>query len=411
MGLELPPIFSAASFFIQSQSTESASRNSYPMDEFKEIRPYLDHEIRPVLDSLLTNREFIQSVARFYYPRLTKFMLPVLELLARRRLTNQVAQVNSVATMQDIIATYMQKMIRDTSSGLTYSGLDKLRESGGHVYISNHRDIAMDPGLMNFVLHKEGIETLQIAIGDNLLKKPFVTDLMRLNKSFIVHRSLKGRALLKSLAQLSRYIHHCIDNGHNVWIAQREGRAKDGIDKTDPALIKMLAMGRRELPLGESIASLKLVPVAISYEFDACDELKAQEMYQVETTGSFEKTDESDIQSIVSGIIGYKGRVHVAFGEQLEVNTDDPEEIATLIDRQILANYQLLDTNFLALKLLRDEGLMDIPELDSVVWDKEIDQQVQEKFSQRYNNIDNNMRKQFLAMYANPVIRRYRKKQ
>jgi 1-acyl-sn-glycerol-3-phosphate acyltransferase len=378
------------------------------MDEFKEIRPYQDNEIRPVLDALRTNGEFTRSVARFYYPRLSRFLMPVLDLLARRRLRSQVGQVNSVATMQDIIAIYMEKMIRDTSSGLTYSGLDKLKGSGSHVYISNHRDIAMDPGLMNYVLHKEGIETLQIAIGDNLLKKPFVTDLMRLNKSFIVRRSLKGRELLKALDLLSRYIHYCIANNHNVWIAQREGRAKDGIDQTDPALIKMLALGRRDLPLGESIAALKLIPVAISYEFDACDELKAEELHQVETTGTFEKTDESDIHSIVTGIVGFKGRVHLAFGEQLQIDTDDPDEIATMIDAQILANYRLHDTNFLALQLLRESSPTGLPELAEEVWNREVDQQVREKFTERFENLDESLRKPFLAMYANPVIRRYR---
>lgn len=377
------------------------------MDEFKEIRPYQDHEIRPVLDALLTNRELTRSVARFYYPRLSKIMLPVLELVARRRLGAQVSTVNSVATMQDVIATYMEKMIRDTTSGLTYSGLDKLKGTGSHVYISNHRDIAMDPGLMNFVLYKEGIETLQIAIGDNLLKKPFVTDLMRLNKSFIVHRSLKGRELLKALDLLSRYIHHCIAKSHNVWIAQREGRAKDGIDRTDPALIKMLALGKRDLSLGDSINNLKLVPVAISYEFDACDALKAEELHQVEVNGKFEKTDESDIHSIVTGIVGFKGHVHVAFGEQIQADTDDPEQIAALIDEQILANYRLHDTNFIALQLLKESRLLDIPELGDQAWSRKVDPQVKEMFIDRLNDLQDGLRKPFLAMYANPLIRRY----
>jgi glycerol-3-phosphate O-acyltransferase len=378
------------------------------MDEFKEIRPYQDHEIRPVLDALLTNREFTRSVASFYYPRLSKFLMPVLDLLARRRLRSQVAQVNSVATMQDIIAIYMEKMIRDTSSGLTYSGLDTLKGSGSHVYISNHRDIAMDPALMNYVLYREGIETLQVAIGDNLLKKPFVTDLMRLNKSFIVHRSLKGRELLKALELLSRYIHHCIANNHNVWIAQREGRAKDGIDQTDPALIKMLALGRRDLTLGQSIAALNLIPVAISYEFDACDVLKAEELHQVETTGTFEKTDESDIHSIVAGIVGFKGRVHLAFGEPLQIDTDDPDEIASMIDAQILANYRLHDTNFLALQLLRESSPAELPELADEAWSREVDEQVKDNFTERFEKLDESLQKPFLAMYANPAIRRYR---
>ena len=197
--------------------------------------------------------------------------------------------------MQDVIAIYMDKMILDTTTKLTHSGLENLAEDRGYLFISNHRDITMDPAFVNYILYHAGYETLQIAIGDNLLKNPFVTDLMRLNKSFIVKRSLKGRELLKSLNLLSQYIHHCINNEHNVWIAQREGRAKDGIDKTDPTLLKMLAMGNRELSLGNSLKELRIVPVAISYEYDACDELKAEELYTLEQTGSFMKTDRSDI--------------------------------------------------------------------------------------------------------------------
>ncbi len=377
------------------------------MDEFKEIRPYLDAEIRPVVDDLLTNREFIRSVTRFYFPRLSRVLLPLLELVVSRRLRSQVADVNNVATMQDVIAHYMKKMIRDTTSELTQSGLERLDHDRAHVFISNHRDIAMDPAFVNYALYLEGRDTCQIAIGDNLLKKPFVTDLMRLNKSFIVHRSLKGRELLKSLDQLSRYIYHCIEIGQSVWIAQREGRAKNGIDETEPALIKMLAMGQRKVPLRESLGKLHLVPVAISYEFDACDELKADELFQLESRGKFEKNDQSDIHSIVTGIIGQKGHVHLGFGEELSIETDDPDEVAALIDAQILANYRLHDTNFLALRLLREGGLVDLPELAEEAWKSEIDAQINKLFHDRLAQIDPGLHKHFLLMYANPVIRRF----
>jgi len=378
------------------------------MDEFDAIRPYQDHEIRPVLEGLLHNREFLGSVARFYFPRLSPLLLPVLRLLVRRRLAIQLAGVDSVARMQDVIAVYMDKMIHDTTTGLSVSGMDQFDHGCAHLFISNHRDIAMDPALVNYALYQQGVKTVQIAIGDNLLKKPFVTDLMRLNKSFIVHRSLKGRELLKSLDLLSRYIHHCIENQDNVWIAQREGRAKDGIDQTEPALIKMLALGKRKLPLSESLGSLNLVPVSISYEFDACDHLKAEELYQVETAGKFEKTDQSDIHSIVTGIVGFKGRVHVAFGKPLSINTDDPDEVAAMIDAEILANYRLQATHYLALQLLRERGLMDIPPLADEAWEGTIEPGVREKFTQRLAGIDARLHRHFLAMYANPVIRRYR---
>ncbi|MEQ9208874.1 MAG: 1-acyl-sn-glycerol-3-phosphate acyltransferase, partial [Pseudomonadales bacterium] len=209
------------------------------MDKFKDIRPYQDDEIRPVIDKLMADQDMLLSIARFYAPRLSRLFPGLMLVLARRRLRKQVVGVKDVKTMQDVIAVYMEKMIKDTTNGLTQSGLDRLDPQRSYVFISNHRDIAMDPALVNYVLYHGGFETLQIAIGDNLLKKPFVTDLMRLNKSFIVKRSLKGRELLQSLFLLSEYIHHCIQIGENVWIAQREGRAKDGNDRTDPALLKM----------------------------------------------------------------------------------------------------------------------------------------------------------------------------
>ena len=380
------------------------------MDQFREIRPYLDHEIRPVLDSLLDNQEFIDSIARFSHPRLTRLLPPLVHGLARRQLATQLKDVHNVATMQDVIAVYMDKMIRKTATQLTNSGLDKLSQDKTYLFISNHRDIAMDPAFVNYMLYHAGFDTLQIAIGDNLLKKPFVTDLMRLNKSFIVRRSLKGRELLKALDLLSQYIHYCIAQQQNVWIAQREGRAKDGVDQTDPALIKMLSRGNRELSLGQSIASLHVVPVAISYEYDACDLLKSEELSQIEHHGKFVKTDASDIHSIVTGITGFKGHVHVAFGEELVAPvSDDPEEIARLIDDQITQLYLLQDSNFLALEALRQRQLVEIPPLSSEVEAREIRQSNRQMFQQRLERVAPPLQKYFLSMYANPVITRYRR--
>lgn len=380
------------------------------MDQFSEIRPYLDHEIRPVLDALLDNPEFIDSIARFSHPRLTRWLPPLVHSLARKRLGTQLKDVNDVGTMQDVIAVYMDKMIHDTTSQLTNSGIKNLTHDKNYLFISNHRDIAMDPAFVNYMLYHAGFETLQIAIGDNLLKKPFVTDLMRLNKSFIVRRSLKGRELLKALDLLSQYIHHCIGNGQNVWIAQREGRAKDGVDRTDPALIKMLSRGNRELSLGESIASLHIVPVGISYEFDACDVMKAEELQQLDSTGKFVKTEDSDINSIVTGITGYKGHVHVAFGSELVAPlSDDPDEIALAIDKQISRLYLLQDNNFLALQMLRDQRLTAIPPLEDSAWQRDITAESREAFRLRIAAAEPQLHKYLLAMYANPVIGRYRK--
>ena len=380
-------------------------------DPFKDIRPYNNDEIRPVLDSLLANAEFIRSIAGFSYPRLFKLAPSLLCWVARRKLTAQLQNVNDVKSMQDIIALYMDKMIERTTTSLTHSGLEGLSRDRSYLFISNHRDIAMDPAFVNYMLYHAGFDTLYIAIGDNLLKREFVSDLMRLNKSFIVKRSLKGRELLKSSKQLSEYIHHCIATHCNVWIAQREGRAKDGIDKTETALLKMLALAPRPKPLAEALRALHIIPVSISYEFDACDALKGSELYQKKELGSYQKDEQSDIKSIVTGMVGFKGHVHVAFGQELVLDTDDDEAIAKLVDEQIIHNYRMHATNVLAVEQLRtlepnlipalsDEGLT---VLESFV----IDAGVKGQFESRMAAMDANIRRYVLQMYANPFFSRY----
>ncbi len=374
------------------------------MEKFDAIRPYRDEEIRKVLERLLIDREFIDSIANFFHPRLSSFIPPLMRWLARSKLRSQLKNVHDVRSMQDVIADYMDKMILDTTTKLTHSGMENLEKGRNYLFISNHRDITMDPAFVNYMLYHAGYETLQIAIGDNLLKKPFVTDLMRLNKSFIVQRSLKGRELLQALKTLSEYIHHCIHSGQNVWIAQREGRAKDGIDKTDPALLKMLAMGRRELSLGDSLSELHLVPVAISYEFDACDILKAEELHAIEKDGSFTKNEQTDIHSIVTGMIGFKGHVHVGFGSELELNSDEPELIAELIDEQILKNYRLSDANYIAAEMLKEKGELFDPALDAAIKEKLISEEVREVFLERISKTQPTLMKHLLFGYANPLI-------
>jgi len=377
------------------------------MDIFEEIRPYNDDEIRPILDKLITNEEFLYSVASFYAPRLSRFVPAFTSSAARRKLEKQLENVFTVSAMQDVIAEYMDKMIEDTTTSLTHSGMENLKEGRAYLFMCNHRDITMDPAFVNYMLYHAGYETLQIAIGDNLLKKPFVSDLLRLNKSFIVKRSLKGRELLRALTLLSQYIHYCVQNHNNVWIAQREGRAKDGIDKTDPALLKMLAISQRKLPLSESLADLHIIPVSMSYEYDACDVLKAEELWELESKGSFAKTEKSDIQSIVTGMIGFKGDVHVAFGTELELSSDKPEEIAAEIDRQILQNYKLRDINFLALERLKQQGMIPLHQLSKEIGEIEIKKLSRKLFEKRLNNTDPKLHRQFLFSYANPVLGRY----
>ena len=378
------------------------------MDKFKEIRPYYDHEVRPVLDRLITDPEFLSSIASFYAPRVSHFLPSVMRLIARKKLKGQVSSVHDVASMQDVIAGYMYKMIEGTTTSLTHSGLEQHDSERSYLFLSNHRDITMDPAFVNYMLYKAGNRTVQIATGDNLLKKPFVSDLMRLNKSFIVQRSLKGRELLQGLTLLSEYMHQCIEQGSHVWIAQREGRAKDGVDKTEAALLKMLAMYQRKQPLSESLKKLHIVPVSISYEYDACDVLKAEELHAIETTGSFAKNDKSDIQSIVAGMIGFKGAVHVAFGREMQYESDNADVIAANIDSQILENYKLRDSNYIAFELLQEKGLLPEIAVGLKIGSPEIQRESRDFFFNRLRQVDPKLHRNYLLNYANPVISRIR---
>lgn len=376
------------------------------MDKFKEIRPYHDDEIRPVVDRLVTDPEFLSSIASFYAPKLSRLFPGVMRSIARNKLKGQVASVHDVASMQDVIADYMYKMIEDTTTSLTHSGLENLDDDRSYLFVCNHRDITMDPAFVNYMLYHAGNRTVQIATGDNLLKKPFVSDLMRLNKSFIVQRSLKGRELLQGLTLLSEYMHHCIEQGSHVWIAQREGRAKDGVDKTEAALLKMLAMYQRKQPLSESLGKLHIVPVSISYEYDACDVLKAEELYAIESTGSFTKNEKSDIQSIVAGMIGFKGAVHVSFGQEMRYDSNDPDVIAASIDSQILENYKLRDSNYIAYELLQEKSLLPERASGLQIGIPEIKKESRVMFAQRLAQVDAKLHRHYLLSYANPVISR-----
>lgn len=374
------------------------------MDQFHDIRPYHDDEVRPVIDTLLSNPELINSIAGFALPRLNRWLPAVARFLTARKLTAQLKDVNSVKSMQSVIAAYMDQMIEKTTSQLTHSGIEKLSREKSYLFISNHRDIAMDPAFVNYMLFHAGFNTMYIAIGDNLLKRPFVSDLMRLNKSFIVKRSLKGRDLLKSSKQLSEYIHHLVENKHNVWIAQREGRAKDGVDRTDTALLKMLSLARRELGLKESLSALHIVPVSISYEFDPCDALKADELYQKNELGTYNKDEKSDINSIVTGMIGFKGHVHVDFGKEIVLDSDDADAAAETIDAQIVGNYLLQPSNYFALEQLRKTD----PEfVEGVAPSSEpLSEDSVAQMQQRLDLIPENTRPYLLRMYANPVLSR-----
>jgi hypothetical protein len=321
----------------------------------------------------------------------------------RWALARQLRGVRDVRGFQMVVERYMRAMIESSTSSFTASGLDGLDPARPCLFIGNHRDIALDPAFVNYALWSNGFDTVRIAIGDNLLTRDYVSDLMRLNKSFIVRRSARGpRQMLAAYQQLSAYIRHSLlEERSPVWIAQREGRAKDGWDRTEPAIVKMLCMARpREQAFGDYIASLSLVPVAISYEWDPCDAGKAHELCRRAADGDYEKAEHEDVNSIARSITGAKGAVHVAFGRPLGSGFATPEEVAREIDRQVVAMYRLQPTNLCAYRL--DEGRLPAGHEGAGA----IADAVEPAFRARIERLPEDERPFLLAMYANPVRNR-----
>lgn len=374
---------------------------------FDDIRPYHDEEVKPVLQRLLHDKELLSAIRELKFPRWPGWLDFVVHPLLRAYLASQVKAVDSVHDFQMLVKKYLQRVIDDTTSGFTYSGIENIPNHKACLFMSNHRDIAMDSAFVNYALHSNGLETVRIAIGDNLLTKPFASDLMRLNKSFIVQRSAKGpRQMLAAYKTLSTYIRQSIEEEKQpIWIAQREGRAKDGNDATEPAIIKMLSMSlaKGERSLTEHIAALNIVPVAISYEYDPCDLMKASELHAIAHEGEYAKAEHEDISSIGVGIAGSKGHVHVAFGTPLHGEFADANAVAAALDRQILANYVLHPSNCIAWQQLHDGTPEVICGMEQQAFDPQKFTTEIEQFKQRVNAYPAELRNLVLQMYARPV--------
>ena len=372
--------------------------------DFEDIRPYNDSEVRSVLDRLSADPEFLDLLASFRFPKLVRKAPWLLRPFVRRFAKKVFAGLDSVDDLQKAIRAGMRKLLADTNTEVTFSGLDALDKGKSYLLLSNHRDITMDSALVNLILAEQGWDTIRSAAGDNLLTKAIAADLLRLNKSFVVKRSVSGRReKLAALQKLSSYIRYSVtQESCSVWIAQREGRAKDGIDKTEPALLKMLALSKqKEQSFAEAIRELNVVPVAISYEFDPLDKAKGRELYAVQQQGCYEKSENEDAISIYRGIVGSKGAVHIAFGKLMTADIDTPEQMAEAVDRQIIGNYYLHTSNIVAYEKLYGAS-------EKVVqWRPEKDwQQSEQAFLERMEAIPDDYRDIVLAMYANPVCQK-----
>lgn len=372
--------------------------------KFDEIRPYNDADLPTVLQHLVSNSEFISTLVAFRFSRWPAFTKPLIGFAIKRVVSQKIKKISSLREFQSLVEPYMKRMISKTTTALTVTGLDSLDLSRPCLFVSNHRDIALDPAFVNWVLHINGQDTVRIAVGDNLLSKDWVADIIRLNKCFVVQRSLEGRREKLGAAKLlSEYIHYSLshDNQH-LWIAQREGRAKDGVDVTNPAILSMLSLNKpKDIDFAEYIASLRIVPVSISYEFDPCDVSKAKELCQYEQDGVYDKPDNEDMRSIVNGIKGEKGRVHVHFGKLVGPEFNNAKEVAAYIDQEVLRGYQTFSTSSAALTLLGK------PVSTELASETSNDRATAIRYMEsRLELLNEQEQEKLLQMYANPLLRK-----
>ena len=331
------------------------------MEEFEAIRPYSDAEVPTILARLAQDADLRQAVAPFLFPRASRALPPLARLLTGRLVRHQAGRLHTVEEVQKHLAGYMEKLIEETILDFRVSGLERLEVGQPYLFISTHRDIIMDTGLVNFAMHSAGHATTRIAVGDNLLGKAWAADLMRLNKSFVIERSLTGaKAVYQSLQRASAFIRASLEASESVWIAQREGRSKDGLDRTDPALIKMLALAWRDevADLGDLCTRIRVAPVAITYELDPGAPRKARELRIREAEGKYDKPEGEDLISIAEGMLGFKGRVHLHFGAPVAGSFDSAEALAETIDREIVAGLKVFPTHVAAAQRL---GLPALP--------------------------------------------------
>lgn len=369
------------------------------MSKFDSIRHYHDHEVNEVLHKIYKH-PMIKTLMRFTFPDRSE-----------EQWMEELSKVNSIQQFQEEFVYYaVLRILEKSSNGLTTSGFDKLHNNTSYLYISNHRDIIMDTSLLNVVLKDQGLIMTASAIGDNLVQKSFLLALAKVNRNFLVRRKLTPRELLESSRLMSEYIHHLlIEQNRSVWIAQREGRTKDGNDATHTGVLKMIGMNSGNMNLMDYFKQLKIVPVSISYEYDPTDALKIPQLLASANNEVYEKAKNEDFINLYSGLVGQKKGIHIHVGDVLNTELDIIKEteskptkqlqaVAQLIDHSIIKNYKLWPTNYIAYDIINGGNTF------SDKYTEKEKQLFERRLELKINKLQKEAVDNFLGMYANPVV-------
>jgi hypothetical protein len=370
---------------------------------FDAIRCYDKEEIPAVLERLSNDKHFINLLSTIY-PLLPK------ELIKQRLVSFD----NADDFQKIMVYPFLQYLEANLTKGIKLLGLDKIDKNRSYLYVSNHRDIILDSTLLCGKLIENGMDTVEIAIGDNLLVFSWIEDLVRLNKSFIVRRNPGAKQMLESSRLLSAYMAYTInEKKHSIWIAQREGRAKDSDDRTQESLLKMFNMGGTGT-FTENLAALHICPLSISYEYDPCDYLKAKEFQQKRDNPDHKKSPQDDLLNMKTGVMGFKGRVVyriageisdeiMQLGEEIQNRNELVAAIASLIDAKIHSNYEIYKVNKIAYDMLHEstEYRKSYTLLDKLDFEKYVEMQIN-KIDLENKDVDF-LKIKILEMYANPL--------
>lgn len=373
--------------------------------DFSDIAPFDDSQFQEKMSQLVKEPGFEHAV-RYVMPDVD-YPVFVADLL----------QIKDKETLQrKVMWPFLEMLARKTSSGISVDGIDNLDAGSAYTFITNHRDIVLDASFLNLCFLRNDMPTSQVAIGDNLLIYEWITDLVKLNKSFVVKRNLRLTKALEAARELSAYIHYTVGKcNESVWIAQREGRAKDSNDLTQESLVKMLSLCG-EGTVAENIREINLVPVSISYEYDPNDYLKAREFLLKKIDPQFKKSQRDDLLSMETGLLQFKGRIHFqvdkCINEQLDAFPQDLDrqesikKICSLIDCGIHSGYKIYPINYIAYDLLHNTQVN--REQYTIEQQKEfkdyIDGQIEKVDLADMSTLDRNfMKEMMLRMYANPL--------